>query len=328
MVQLPSSARVNGAQKFFAYALMAVAAFFVIKGVNRWILPELEFFVKHLALTMAIGAIPVYLIGYAITHPLIIWGFFKTLSYKLTYWLIKQDPLSVMDRYVEYLKKKLGELGATVKILTGKKIKLDRKIAELQGRMEDNLKLGNSAIKQGKTTAASTFGTKVQTDENTLGLLIPLQTRINKSLGFLQGLQENWQYGIEKLEYQIDGKRQEYEIIRETTKGLKSTEAFINSDNEAARAYGMGLKALEEEVTQKLGYIEEFNRNSKGIMDAINIEKQSNQDEGLAKLEKYMQNGKITMPDFSKIGGIQDIDYQTVPVQSSNGASKFNLLGK
>jgi chromosome segregation ATPase len=230
-----------------------------------------------------------------------------------------------MDRYVDYLRKKLTGLNATITVLVGKKSKLDRNVASLQEKIEQNAKLGAAAIKQGLQNEASAYGVKVQTDRNTIGLLLPLQMRLNKSLDFLTALSENWKFGIEKLEYQIQGKRTEYEIIKEATKGLKNAEDFINSDNEAARIYGQSLKALEESVTQKIGYIEEFERKSKGLMSSISIEKQSIQDEGLRELEKYMKDGNLVLPDFSKLAD-GDLAYEMVKPKSHSGnTNEFNL---
>lgn len=313
--------KTNKSQKLFAYALLGGAIFGAIKLFNAYFAPVMILFMKNLWTMLLIGTPLVLVAIYVIANPAFIWGFFKTLSWKLTSWLIKMDPLSVMDRYVDYLKKKLVNLTGTVQTLVGKKVKLDRNIDSLKDKIGDNLHLGQAAIKQSKTAEASAFGVKVATDKATLKMLVPLQTRLDKNLEFLKGLSENWEFGIEKLQYQIQGKRAEYEIIKETTRGLKSAEDFINSDNESARLYGQGLKALEESVTQKIGYIEEFERRSKGMMNSISIEKQAIQDEGLQELEQYMNDGKLELPDFTNLDA---------PVVEANGVniptSKFNLL--
>lgn len=316
MANLPNIQKLTGVQKIFAFVLLGAAALGAIKLFNMFVAPHLLLFTKNIWLLLVTGGPLVLIALYVISNPFVIWGFFRTLSWKLTSWLIKQDPLSVMDRYVEYLEKKLKNLGLTINVLAGKKIKLDRNVNELQGKLESNLRLGNAAKIQNKTNEASTYGVKVSTDKSTLKTLMPLQARATKSLDFLKALSENWQFSIEKLKYQIEGKRTEYEIIKETTKGLKSAEDMINSDNEAARIYGMGLKELEEQVTQKMGYMEEFERKSKGAMSNISIEKQAMMDEGLAELEKYMDDGSLMLPDFSKLNGT-NVEYEIVP-----GASK------
>lgn len=319
---ISSGDRTNIAQKVFAGMLLIGAGYLAVNLLNT-VIPPINQLLKNIW-TLLLYGVPLTVIAmYVVSNPLFIWGLFKTLSWKLTAWIVKQDPLSVMDRYVDYLTDKLRSLHGTINILRGKKEKLDRNVSELEKKIKENLRLGEAALKRNESQAASTFGVKIQTDKNTMMILKPLQSRVNKSLDFLQALSENWEFGIEKLKYQIHGKRTEYEIIKETHRGLKNAEDFINSDSEAAKLYGYGLKALEESVTQKVGYIEEFHRKSKNIMSAISIEKQAIHDEGLKELEMYMEDGKLTLPDFSKLS--DEIQYEMLPVKTTDKSSSFNL---
>lgn len=327
-MELPSSDKTNLVQKGLAIIILGAVLYGAVLLLNQ-VLPPITQLFRNIWMLLLYG-VPLLLVGlYIVSNPLLIWGFFKTLSYKLTSFLVKMDPLSVMDRYVEYLKKKLQNLGETITILAGKKVKLDRKIQELNARIKENVSKGKAARKINTDSSmqqAALYGVKIGTDTNTLTMLIPIQERADKSLKFLNALSENWKFGIEKLEYQIEGKRAEYEIIKETTKGLKSADALINSDNEAAKLYGMSVKSLEESASQQIGYIEEFEKRSKGIMDNIEIEKQSIKDEGLAVLEQYMNDENLKL-NFST-QGIQDISYETIPSQSTlKTTPKFKFLG-
>jgi phage shock protein A len=320
MEALPSSLRdkTNGAQKFLAIVIMGAVLYGIAKVLNH-VLPTFTELIKNIWLLLAYGVPLAIILLYVISNPLLIWGFFKTLSWKLTSFLVKMDPLSVMDRYVEYLKKKWAGLNDSITVLVGKKRKLERKIADLTSRMKENAQLGAAAMKTNNSAAASMYGTKVATDQGTLKMLTPMEARMDKSLDFMTKLSDNWKYGIEQLEFQIGAKREEYEIIKETTKGLKSAEDFINSDDEAAKLYGMSLKALEETVTQQIGYIDEFERKSKDIMAGIDIEKQARTDAGLQALEEFMKADAPTLNiNTSSIEPIAFTQVQPVPV--------FNLL--
>lgn len=313
--------RLTTGQKAFAGVLLLGAIWGAIKLINPF-MADLKDLLQNFWWCVGLGVPAVFLVLYLINNPWVIWGLFTTISRKLTYFLVKMDPLSVMDRYVDYLKKKRANLGVTIEVLRGKKIKLDRIVSEKEANVQKNLALGKSAYGNEKTrNAAALYGVKVQTDKEALEMFRPMQERTDKSLTFLQELDDNWKYSTEKLEYQIAGKREQYEIIKETTKGLKTAEALINSDNEAARLYGMSVKALEESVTQKLGYIDEFERKSKDFRTNIAIEKQAVQDEGLKILEDYMNSEKLKL-DFS--------DAETIPFEEVPGSlaapKKYNLL--
>lgn len=329
MQTLPSSIKdkTNAGQKVLALAILAAVGYGAVILLNK-VIPPITQLIQNIWLLLAWGVPLALIVLYVISNPLLVWGFFKTISWKLTSWLVKMDPLSVMDRYVEYLKKKHRGLNESITVLVGKRNKLDRKIFDLNNRMKENAKFGTAAINTNNTTAASMYGTKVATDKNTLQMLAPMSARMERSLKFMTQLSDNWKYGIEQLEFQISAKREEYEIIKETTRGLKSAEDFINSDNEAAKLYGMSLKALEESVTQQIGYIDEFERKSKDIMAGMDIEKQARTDEGLQALEEYMK-GDVSNLQFNPNVATQDISYELAP--NGNGATKvtkFNILNK
>lgn len=299
MQALPSNIdKTNLGQKIFAGMLLAGAICLIVLAVNA-IAPTLILFMKNIYWLVGLGTPLAIAALYIVFNPLVVWGFFKTLSWDFTKFLIKMDPLSVMDRYVEYLSKKLKGLGVAVELLTGKRDKLKRKIDDLNASIMQNSKYGKAALEQNKKAEAGTYGVKIQTDKSTLGLLTPLLERANKNLDLMQQLAENWSTGIEQLKYQIAGKRSEYEIIKETFKGLKTAEDFVNSDNDAAKLYGQSVIELENQVTQKMGYIEEFERKSKGLMSSISIEKQANMDAGLSEIQSYMENGNLMLPDFT-----------------------------
>ena len=298
---LPASLqdKTTGWQKGIAFALMGGTAYLIFMLLAA-ALPTLIAAAQSLVLLVGMAIVFGLPALYMITNPLVVWGFFKTLAWNFTKFLIKMDPLSVMDRYVEYLKKKIEGLGKAIEGLTGKRDKLSRKIDELNDTIAENTKFGKAAVAQGKNAAAGTYGIKIQTDRSTLNLLTPLLQRANRNLELMQQLSENWSTSVEQLTYQIQGKRAEFEIISETYKGLKTAEDFVNSDSTAAKLYGQSVLELENQVTQRMGYIEEFERKSKGLMSNISIEKEANMDAGLAELQQTMESGQLMLPDFSQ----------------------------
>ncbi len=291
-------------QKAVAFGLMGGAAYLLALAINS-IAPTLIEAMKNIWMMLFIGTPLVLLTLYVVTNPLVIWGLFKTLSWNLTKFLIKMDPLSVMDRYLDYLRSRLKTLSSSIDTVSGEDIKLDREINQVKERIQENLSLGQAAITQGQSTAASTYGIKVKTDQSILETLTPLKKRSQTSLVLMRALSENWSTQIEQLSYQIAGKRKEFEIIKNTFKGLKTAEDFIGSDSEQAKLYGQSIIELENQVTQKLGYMEEFERKAKPIMSNMSIKKQADMDAGLAELEKFMQGDKLLLPDFSNTESLE-----------------------
>lgn len=300
-MELPASLKdkTTGWQKFVAFGLMAgtgYLGFVVLAAMLPTILLAAQslFWLVVIAVCFGLPAL------YMVTNPLVVWGFFKSLAWNFTKFLIKMDPLSVMDRYVEYLQKKLKNMKGSVDTLRGKEEKLERELSALSDSYAKNLENGQAALKQGKSSAASTYGLYAKTDKDKLARMQPLLQRTKTSLKLMSDLEEAAGETILRLSYQIQSRRSEYELNKEVFKGLKSAEDFINSDSDAAKLYGQSIIELEEQTTQYIGYIDGFERRSKGLVENIAIEKQANIDAGLLELQQYMNAGQPMAIDLSR----------------------------
>lgn len=321
MLSKPSIDQTNLPQKALALGLLIATIFGGIWLFNNYLAPFfIDFFVNVWKLVLIGG--PLLMIGlYIISNPLIVWGFFKTLSWNFTKFLIKFDPLSVMDRYADLLGKKLVSLQKIKVQLEGRYIKSCRKISELEKLRDDNLKRGRAALTQKDEHAASLAGTRARGADESIRLYKPNNDRMKRSIDFLNLLSQNWETSQIKLREEIARKREEFEVLRDDAKALNQAESFINGDTEEGRIYQESIKALEESVGQKIAYIEDFERRSKDIMAGIKIDNQVQKDEGIKMLEEYMNGGQLMMPqDFN-----EEVQYATV---LSTSAPKFNLLNK
>lgn len=239
-----------------------------------------------LVVVLAVG-LPIL---YVIQNPGFVAMWWKGISRKITAWFIKLDPLTFMDSFVEKLVEKRANVMKVKVMLEGKKVKLERRINELAKAVEKNMATANAAQKQGKGDMASMLARKGKVDADSIKMFKPMYERMVRYITFFDKLIENWGITIEGTKYEIDQKRTEYEMIKEMHKGLSAAEIFANSDNEQVQVFQTALKALEESVTQKIAYIDDFEKRSKSLMDGVDIEKQMMTDEGLKMLEEYQAN--------------------------------------
>lgn len=309
-MELPKqlSDKTNGWQKFIAAGLMIGTGVLIFK-LLAMALPTILLAAQSLFWLTVIAIVFGLPTLYAITNPLMVWGFFKTLSWNFTKFLIKMDPLSVMDRYVDYLRKKVDKLSKSIDILRGKEAKAKRDLQALQESYNTHIKNAEAAIRQGKESIAGTEGLKANTDKGRIERLKPLVEKTTLSIKLMEQLEEASLTTIDRLTYQIKSKRDEFETNKEIYKGLKSVEDFISSNSDAARIYGQSVIELEEQTTQYIGYIEGFEQRSKGLMDSIAVEKQASIDQGLAELQTYMLTSglqkpiKVEVPDGTALNG-------------------------
>jgi len=161
-------------------------------------------------------------------------------------------------------------------------------------------------------------------DKGSLDIYAPILARYNRNYELMEELEENWSANTEKLEYQVATKREELENMKDLFKGLRSCEDFISSDSPEAQAYGIAIQALEQEVSSKIAYMNDFEKKARPIMNSIKVQKQANEDEAMQLLEDLVKQDSIKLPDyqnFSVTGGMIKVA-ETIPSQA---VSKYKL---
>jgi len=262
---------------------------------------------------------------FVVRNPTFVWMMYKTFCRKITEFFVKLDPISVMDRHVDLLKRKLKNLNLTITFLTGKKIELEREIETLNANIEEYKKNGISAAKLGDKLAFAEYGTKLQTDQETVNMFMPILEKMKLNLTSLEELSENWGFSIKTLSYTIDRKKKEFVMLKATAKALNQAKEFANGDTESRRLYDMSVTALEQSVSQKIAAIEKFEKDSKTMMSQIRINKQTRTDEGIKALEEHLRNqsSNLKLPDFTKFSPtFTKLEAETIPFQQ---VKKFNL---
>ncbi len=248
---------------------------------------------------------------------------YKIFLNKITGFFIKMDPLSYMDRFADILTQKLKNLRAAIVSLKGEKVSLERQIEEETKSMNDNLKLAKAFLEAGNKQKAAYHSGIAQGCKESITLYTPNMKRMTSSLSFMEQMDENWDLSISSMRQLIDRKRREWKVLKRNAAVLKQSEEFLRGDTEEGRIYQESIKALEEQVSQKIAYIEDFEKRAKPIMEGAQMEKNIREDEGLAFLEEYMNSDKLLMPDFSNWNGTQDVDYELVKSSSKEGEFKL-----
>lgn len=293
----------------------------------------IKFFDNLTGLITSIGAAAVMflIVGlpilYIVQNPDFVSMWWRGVSRKITTAFIKLDPLSFMDAFIDKLVQKQIGLQNVKKILEGKKLKLERKIVQLGKDIDDNMKKAKAAKSIGKTDYAIMLSNKAAGDNETLVVYKPMYERMVKYLTFFNKLDESLTINIEGTRHKVERKREEFETIKEMHKGLSAAEIFTNSQSKEVVTFQTALAALEEDVTQKIAYIDDFEKKSKGLMDGADIEKQMQDESGLRMLEQYEENGGFLLNNLTKT---IDIEYETILANSTKKTSSefSNLLLK
>lgn len=299
-----------------------ILAFWFWGTISNFVVHTLE----NTVLTVVMGVPLAILVGSMIFYPKAWWMGYKSLCKKITSIFIKMDPLSYMDRYADYLSEKLDNLNRTKVNLEGRKVAAERRIENLKKEVEEHAKRGAAAIKMKDNSTASLEGSRLEGAKKSIEMYTPNFVRMSRSLEFLAALSENWSVSIIKLREEIERKREEFIVLRDEARALGQAEDFLSGNTDAGRIYQESLKALEENVTQKIAYIEDFEKRAEPILKGIQVDNQMQHDDGLAALETYMKDANLQLPDSfnSQVPqfkvAVQDVVYEEV------GKAPFKLL--
>jgi hypothetical protein len=322
MVQLNGpEGKAGGFEKILRWGVLIALGYGAVKLFNA-IAPDVIELMKNIYWLIGLGVPLAFIVLFVISNPGFIWMAYKGIIRKIVSGFIKMDPLSIMKGYLEYIQKKKENLDRIVITLDGRRVKLERKIKELEAEVRRNKDLGRAALKGQDNKSAQLYGTYVSGDEESIKTYLPLYTQIQTNVSFLRELSDNWDFSIKALAHQIERKEEEYLTLKETVRALRQAKDFAQA-SEVKRLYEESVKALELNVSQKLAYIQDFEIKSKDAMRQINIEKGVRAEQGMLALQNLKDENLFLPTDFSVLDKLpsKTIAYETIP-----NNKKFGLL--
>lgn len=323
MQTMSSNTPGSGPENFFKWLpiVLGFGALFWFWGtISEFVVNTLENTLESIVL----GAILVAIVGFVWSNPKWLYMTYTNGCRWLTGQFIKMDPLSYMDRFADILSDKLRNLREAIVNLKGSKVELERQIAADEKVMKDNLGWAQAAVKLGNSTRAAAFAGEAKNAKDSITLYTPTINRINNSLKFMEPMAENWELSIESMRKLIERKRRDWKILKKNAAALKQSEEFLRGDTEEARIYQESIKALEEQVSQKIAYIDDFEQRAKPILEGAAIQKIAGEQDSLKLLEDYMRGDKLFLPTFTDV----EVVSSKVNATPITGSSKFKLLSK
>lgn len=269
----------NTNQKIFAAVLIGIVLMIF------WVLlPPLVVIFKNLWLLLIMG-LPLM---YIIMNPMLFWTLFKQLSWNLTKWIVSKDKLGFMYKYHEYLITKIDRLDGSIKTVSTMRVKVQRKIAELQNTIEEN-KSRAVALQQQKVSelVLRTMGNKINIDQKQKDTLLPKVVNIESQEKYLKELYNAWLADAEDLKYTLDAKAQEYQLLKEMSEATGNAQEFLKGNSEEYKLYQESLKQIEDSVTQYTANIEDFERKVQPILETISANRTVSENDGLKLIEEY-----------------------------------------
>lgn len=298
--------KAHPAEKVVRIGLIGLLIYGGMKLFNA-LSPTVITFLSNIWVIIGLGVPLVFLAMFVLQNPMFIWMGYKTICRKIVSAFIKIDPLSFMERYIDILYVKLGNLRKiNEQLLAKKKIGVD-KIKELEAKSKKNFELAKAAQQKGLHEDAGLYASYIQDYKESLDALRPGVQRLDYYNMFFDKLGKNWEVSIKKLENKVETKKEEYQTGRMMAKAAGQAEAFVRGNTEEGRIFQESLRVLEEKIAADVAKIEQFEKDAKEIMKTITLDGQVQQNKGLELLEKYSNSNELFLPE-----SYEDIEFTMV----------------
>lgn len=216
----------------------------------------------------------------------------------ITKWFAEQDPIRIMNGYLVKLRRKITNLEKTLLFVSGKKIQLERLVQENNKKQIEYTKQALAAKQQGENSAATLNATKAMGCKQSIDIYTPILKEYESKYDFLVKLNENWNLAYDGLAFDIELKTEQLSTLKSMVQGLKSIDDLTNSNSSEAQILAMSFKAAESDISQRLAYIDDFEKRAKPMLTDMKVKKQSQENDALSFLEEASRDQNLLLPDY------------------------------
>jgi TolA-binding protein len=231
---------------------------------------------------------------------------YKSAMKWITSMFIQINPIAILKGYVDDLRNNLKSMRRQIAKLRGQMHKLKEMILNNSKDIESNLTLAQEA-KSSNDQAQIILKTRKagRLQESNLKL-DELYRKMEVLYRVLTKMYENSSILVEDIEDQVKIKEQEYKAITAGNSAMKSAMSVIKGDKDKRAIFDAALEAIADDVSQKVGEMEQFMSLSENFMQSIDLQNGVFEEEGLKMLEKWENEGISLLLGDTKKTIIQD----------------------
>lgn len=250
------------------------------------LLPPFIVFLTNLWLAAAL-VLPIL---YICMYPTVVWGVFKSISFKFTQRIIGLDPISALERYVDWYAVKTVAVEESATSLKAQLKMLSDKAAAKETAYKDNLKAADAAEKKEKPLEMNMYLKRATSDKQSYENLLPLVERGKERVKLLTDIHEAMSANHDSLKYSVENKKDEYTALRAFHKGMKTADSVITDVGGQKMLFEEGIRQLNDQVATMTAQIETFEKHLKPVLTSYEIESTMAEEEGRKLLEAFRQN--------------------------------------
>lgn len=216
---------------------------------------------------------------------------FKSAMRWITGLFIKIDPISILKNYVDELKSNLKSMRKQIYKLRGQKHKLKEMIVNNQKEIDVNLSEANKAKNSNEEAQLILKSRKAGRLQESNIKLDALYKKMEILDRVLNKMYQNSAILAEDIEDQVTIKETERKAILASHSAMKSAMSVIKGDKDKKEMFDAALEAIADDVSSKVGEMEQFMTMSENFMQSIDLQNGVFEEEGLKMLEKWERDG-------------------------------------
>ncbi len=279
----------------------------IIGGLGWGLYKILPFLVSIAENTLYLGALltGIAALVYVLLDPKfrnLIFYMYKSVMRWITGIFIQIDPIGILRNYISDLKSNLRKMGKQIGVLKGQMQRLKSIMVENQKSIDSNLKLASKAKETDKQSVMILKSRKAGRLRESNMRLDELYRKLELLYRVLVKMYENSEIMLEDIEDQVQVKEQERKAIRASHSAMKSAMNIITGNNDKREMFDRALEAIADDVSLKIGEMEQFMEMSSSFMDSIDLQNGVFEEEGLELLEKWEKEGVSLL-----LGGEKDL---------------------
>lgn len=220
---------------------------------------------------------------------------YKSVMRSITGWFVTIDPIGILKNYISDLEDNLQKMGKQIGDLRGQMRKLKTMVEENEKEISQNLIIARKAKEQGNQQAMLLSSRKAARMQESNEKYSALHSKISILHKVLSKMYANSEVLLEDTKDQVKVKEQEYKAIKASNSAMKSAMSIIKGDGDKRAMFDQALEFIADDVSQKVGEMEQFMEMSTDFMNSIDLQNGVFEEQGLKMLEEYEKKSTLLL---------------------------------
>lgn len=212
---------------------------------------------------------------------------YKSFMRWITGLFVQINPIVILKSYVDDLKENLRKMNRQISKLRGQMHVLKEMIIKNQKEIKSNMAMASKAKASNKNAQMILKSRKAGRLKDSNIKLEDLYRKMEVLYRVLGKMYENSSILVEDVQDQVQVKETERKALMAGHSAMKSAMNVIKGDNDKKAMFDAALEAIADDVSHKVGEMEQFMDMSESFMKSVDLQNGVFEEEGLKMLEKW-----------------------------------------